>query len=144
MDDQCVALAERMSAMETKVEDMKAENKTFRNEIREEVREIRKQNEAIYEIASSVQLIAKDMQNIKQDISDVKDGQKKLGEKMDDEIETVKGEQAEIREKVTAVENRDANNLWSGVQKVKWTVIGAVATAFVCYVVYLVFPMLKA
>ena len=81
MDEQCIALAERMSAMETKVEDMQADNKTFRNGIREEVREIRNQNEAIYKIASSVQLIAQDMKNIKEDISEVKSGQKQLGEK---------------------------------------------------------------
>ena len=143
MDDQSVALAERMSAMETKVEDMKAENKTFRNEVREEIREIRKQNEAIYEIVSSVKVIAQDMQNIKQDISDVKDGQKRLGEKMDDEIGAVKGEQADLREKVHAVENRGATDLWNGIKKVKWTVIGAVSTAFVCYIVYSLFPMLK-
>lgn len=144
MDDQSVALAERMSAMETKVEDMKAENETFRNEVREEIREIRKQNEAIYEIASSVQLIAQDMKNIKEDISEVKSGQKQLGEKMDHEIESVKGEQDEIRDKLSTVENRDANNLWSNINKVRWTVVGAIATAVACYIVYLVFPMLNS
>lgn len=122
---------ERVSKLEERVENEREYNRTFRNEIRNEVHEIQKQNEAIYEIAASVKVMASEMVEVKDKLSDVKDAQDDLSLKLDDEIEKVKHGQSELRTDIENVKNADANEIkktWSSLkEKLLWLFVGGIA-----------------
>lgn len=69
-------------------------------EIKEDIKDLHAENKAIYDLVTTTKLIAQDMNSIKKDVADVKEGQSALSEKVDSEINKVK-------EKITAVENKD-------------------------------------
>ena len=76
------------------------------DEIKEEIKGIKEDQKSIYKIATSVEVIANNMQNLQASVEDVKNGQERLGQKMDDQIIEVRNEQKNLDAKIDAVDNK--------------------------------------
>jgi predicted RNase H-like nuclease (RuvC/YqgF family) len=81
------------------------------NELKDEIKEIREDQKSIYKIATSVEVIANNMQNLQASVEDVKNGQEKLGQKMDNQIVEVRNEQKNLDAKIQAVDNKSKVDL---------------------------------
>lgn len=75
-------------------------------ELKEEIKGIKEDQKSIYKIATSVEVIANNMQNLQASVEDVKNGQEKLGQKMDEQIVEVRNEQKNLDIKIQAVDNK--------------------------------------
>lgn len=111
--------------------------------IHEEIHEIKKQNAAIYDIAASLKVMTHDLKQVQEKVSDISCDQKQLGEKLDNEIDRVKGEQQTFRERLEAVDGKGAKfalKFLGGIgEKAAWLAIGAILT----FLMYSAFPFLK-
>ncbi len=111
--------------------------------IHEEIHEIKKQNAAIYDIAASLKVMTHDLKQVQEKVSDISCDQKQLGEKLDNEIDRVKGEQQNFRERLEAVDGKGAKfalKFLGGIgEKAAWLAIGAILT----FLMYSAFPFLK-
>lgn len=111
--------------------------------IHDEIHEIKKQNTAIYDIAASLKVMTHDLKQVQEKVSDISCDQKQLGEKLDLEIDRVKGEQQTFRERLEAVDGKGAKfalKFLGGIgEKAAWLAIGAILT----FLMYSAFPFLK-
>ena len=97
-------IGERVAAIEQDMENVHNEI----HSIHDEFHEIKNQNVAIYEIASSLKVLTHDFKLVQEKVSDISDGQQQLSEKLDHEIDRVKGEQESFRERLEAVDSKGA------------------------------------
>lgn len=111
--------------------------------IHTELSDIKKQNQAIFKIATSVEIMAKDLQGLKEDVGDVKNGQQLLGDKLDNEIERVKSKQNELRDKLEAVDHKDAKKAQKILSDIGGKLLWLVVGAFAAFFLYQAFPMLN-
>jgi hypothetical protein len=136
-------MIERVVRLEADVDNIRKENRLFRDEIRQAVEKVSQQNDAIYEIATSVKLISQDLQGLKSDVRETNDDLKGLNKRMDREINNVHQKQGQLKDSINNVDSKDAHRVmkvWEGVKdKLIWLVIGAVATYFLNQA----FPFLK-
>ena len=136
-------MIERVVRLEADVDNIRKENRLFRDEIRQAVEKVSQQNDAIYEIATSVKLISQDLQGLKSDVRETNDDLKGLNKRMDREINNVHQKQGQLKDSINNVDSKDAHRVmkvWEGVKdKLIWLVIGAVSTYFLNQA----FPFLK-
>ena len=133
-------IGERVAAIEQDMENVHNEI----HSIHDEFHEIKNQNVAIYEIASSLKVLTHDFKLVQEKVSDISDGQQQLGEKLDHEIDRVKGEQESFRERLEAVDSKGAKfalKFLSNIgEKAAWVVLGSL----LAFLLYQAFPFLKS
>lgn len=133
-------IGERVAAIEQDMENVHDEI----HSIHDEFHEIKNQNVAIYEIASSLKVLTHDFKLVQEKVSDISDGQQQLSEKLDHEIDRVKGEQESFRERLEAVDSKGAKfalKFLSNIgEKATWVVLGSL----LAFLLYQAFPFLKS
>lgn len=132
-------IGERVAAIEQDMDNVHDEI----HSIHDELHEIKNQNVAIYEIASSLKVLTHDFKLVQEKVSDISDGQQQLSEKLDHEIDRVKGEQESFRKRLEAVDSKGAKfalKFLSNIgEKAAWVVLGSL----LAFLLYQVFPFLK-
>lgn len=133
-------VGERIAALEQDVSNLHQDV----SGIHDEINSVKEQNVAIFKLASSLEILTHDFKFVQEKVNDISENQKQLNDKLDLEIDRVKGEQESFRERLEMVDNKGGKIalkfLGNVGSKAAWVVLGSI----LAFLLYQAFPFLKS